>query len=202
MNRHILFILILTTLAGCASSPPRDSANICSMFEERRSWYKSAVKSERKWGVPVWVSMAFINQESGFTSRARPPRKKILWVIPGPRPSSAYGYAQVLDSTWREYKDDAGNWGASRADFRDPIDFTGSYNFNSYQRNGIARDDAYSLYLAYHEGNGGYARGTWRNKAWLIDTATTVQFKADTFRYQYEGCRKSLARPWFMRLLF
>lgn len=199
---HWLSLLILLVLTGCASSPPQNPDNICSMFDERRSWYKGAVKSERRWGVPVWVSLAIIYQESSFEARAKPPRTKILWVIPGPRPSSAFGYAQVLDETWNDYKEAAGNWGARRSDFRDAVDFIGWYNYNSYRRNGIGRDDAYNLYLAYHEGNGGYARGTYRDKAWLMDAARSVQGRADNFRNQYEGCRKHLARPWFLRIFF
>jgi hypothetical protein len=187
-------------LAGCASTPPDNTGDICSMFDDRRSWYKAAVKSEKRWGVPVYVSMAFINQESGFQGRAKPPRKWYLGFIPGPRPSSAFGYAQVLDETWDEFKEDAGSWGASRSDFDDAIDFIGWYNYNSYRRNGIPPDDAYSLYLAYHEGNGGYSRRTYANKPWLLDVSRNVQSRADTFRYQYEGCSKRLGRPWFIRI--
>src|SRR5690606_16932254 len=98
-----------------------------------------------------------------------------LGVIPWKRPSSAFGYAQALDSTWDLYRRDANNFLASRADFDDAMDFVGWYNHTSYQRNRIARDDAYSLYLAYHEGHGGYARGTYRGKPWLLERARGVQ---------------------------
>jgi hypothetical protein len=187
-------------LSGCASSPPANNGNICSIFDERRGWYKASIKSERRWGVPVWVSLAIIEQESSFDARAKPPRKWYLGFIPGPRPSSAFGFAQVLDETWVEYKEAAGNWGAKRSRFKDAVDFIGWYNYNSFQRNGIARDDAYSLYLAYHEGNGGYSRQTYANKPWLLDVSRNVQSQADTFRNQYEGCRKRLSRPWFIRI--
>ena len=200
--KYPILLLALTTLASCASSPPSNTANICSMFEERRSWYRAATRAERRWDVPVYVSMAMIYQESSFRGRARPQRTRLLGFIPWRRPSSAFGYAQVLDTTWNEYRQDAGSWGARRSDFRDAIDFVGWYNHNSYRRNGISKDDAYSLYLAYHEGNGGYSRRTYADKPWLLDVARRVQARSDTFRYQYEGCRKDLGRNWFMRLFF
>jgi len=48
--------------------------------------------------------MAIIRQESSFQADAQPPRSRILWIIPGPRPSSAYGYSQALDGTWDWYR--------------------------------------------------------------------------------------------------
>ena len=33
--------------------------------------------------------------------------------------------------------------------------------------NGVALHDAYNQYLAYHEGKAGFARGSYRGKAWL-----------------------------------
>jgi len=33
-------------------------------FYEKRSWYKAAVKTEKRWGSPAYVTLAFIKQES------------------------------------------------------------------------------------------------------------------------------------------
>lgn len=200
--KQISLLLLLAMLASCVAAPPENPSNICSIFEERRSWYKAAVRAEKRWNVPVYVSMAFIDQESSFQGRAKPERTKLLGFIPWLRPSSAFGYAQALDGTWSEYKAEAGNWGARRSNFDDAVDFIGWYNHNSYRRNGISRDDAYSLYLAYHEGNGGYARRTYADKPWLLEVSRRVQADADAYRYQYEGCKKELGRNWFMRLFF
>jgi hypothetical protein len=197
-----LTLLLLMALTSCASAPPKNTTNICSMFEERRGWYKAAVKSEKRWKTPLTVSMAIIQQESSFEGRAKPERTKLLWVIPWKRPSSAFGYAQVLDETWTEYKAEAGNWGARRSNFADAIDFVGWYTNNSSRVNGIARDDAYNHYLAYHEGNGGFSRRTYNGKPWLIDVSRKVQANANLYASQYEGCEKALGRNWLMRLIF
>src|SRR5690606_1759094 len=180
---------------------PRETADLCNIFEDRRGWYKAAVAAEERWDVPVHVSMAFIQQESGVTARAKPPRQRILGLIPGPRPSTAYGYAQALDGTWDDYKRATGRGGARRTRFDDAVDFIGWYNHNSYRLSGIARDDAYSLYLAYHEGNTGFSRGTWSDKPWLIDISNRVQASAEIYRGQYQQCRDELGRNWFLRLL-
>jgi len=202
MTRHGALLLAAALLTGCVSSQPRNIANVCDMFEDRRSWYKAAERTEKRWGVPVPVTMAFINQESGFRARARPPRSRILWVIPGPRPSNAYGYAQALDSTWDEYKRVTGNGWASRADFADAVDFVGWYNANSYRRNNILQYDARNLYLAYHEGNTGFSRRTYADKPWLLEVADNVQRNADRYGVQYMQCEEDLGRSWLWRLFF
>ena len=101
--------LLASLLAACASLPPESVADICSIFEDRRGWYNAAKSAEQRWSIPVSVNMAFIYQESSFQPRAKPARNKLLWIFPGRRPSSAYGYAQALDETWLEYEQNSGN---------------------------------------------------------------------------------------------
>ena len=189
----------LLLLCACATSPPADVDNVCAIFSEKDGWYDDARDAQEEWGVPVGVLMAFVHQESRFTAKAKPPRKKIFGFIPGARPSDAYGYSQALKSTWKDYERSAGRYGADRDDFGDAIDFVGWYNHQSWRRNGIARDDAYRLYLAYHEGQGGYARGTYNDKPWLKQVARKVDDRAARYERQLSSCRESLEedRGWF-----
>jgi len=193
--------LLVSQLAACASSPPENVADICEIFEERRGWYNAAKSAEQRWGVPVSVNMAFIYQESSFQSRAKPARNKFLWIFPGRRPSSAYGYAQALDETWQEYEQKSGNSRASRRNFSDAIDFVGWYNANSSRISNISNNNAMHLYYAYHEGNGGYQRATYKDKQWLVDTAARVQANSSRFAGQLDGCRQDLNKNWFQRLI-
>ncbi|NKB31618.1 MAG: hypothetical protein GKR91_00775 [Pseudomonadales bacterium] len=199
--RSLLLVLTSSILAACVASQPNNITNVCSIFEDRRGWFRAAKSSEDRWGIPIEVNMAFIYQESSFKARAKPERTRVLWVLPGPRPSSAYGYAQALDSTWNEYQSTSGNGGASRADFDDAIDFVAWYNANSRRISNISTFDARNLYFAYHEGNGGYQRGTHRNKQWLIDAANRVQSNSERFASQLSSCRRDLEKNWFQRLL-
>jgi hypothetical protein len=198
--KQLLLLLLVPIFTACASSPPRSVADICEVFEDRRAWYRAAKDSERRWGVPIAVNMAIIYQESGFESRARPPRNRFLWIFPGRRPSSAFGFAQALDQTWDEYEKNSGNRRASRSNFSDAVDFVAWYNANSRRLSGISESDARNLYFAYHEGNGGYQRGSYREKQWLIDTASRVESNARRFSSQLERCERDLSKNWFQRL--
>jgi len=193
--------LIASLFVACASAPPTSVADICDIFEDRRSWYSAAKHAEQRWGIPISVNMAFIYQESSFRPRAKPARDRFLWVFPGRRPSSAYGYAQALDETWQEYEQNSGNRRASRANFSDAVDFVAWYNANSTRISDISNNDARHLYYAYHEGNGGYQRGTYRNKQWLVDAAARVQANSSRFALQLDSCRGELDKGWFQRLI-
>jgi hypothetical protein len=185
-------------MLGCATSPPGNVKDICAIFEEKSGWYDDAADARDEWGSPIPVMMAIMYQESRFVAKAKPPRNKIFGFIPGPRPSDAYGYSQAKKSTWKGYKNSAGNYGADRDDFADAIDFIGWYNYQSYKSNGISRKDSHRLYLAYHEGHGGYKRGSYRKKQWLMDVASKVQRRADTYQRQLNGCEEELKDDgWF-----
>ena len=196
---RLLAISYILLLIACAS-PPQNTGNICNLFDDKRNWFRAARQAEERWGVPIPVSMAFIQQESGFAGRARPARKKILGFIPGPRPSSAFGFAQAQDSTWDDYRKMSGNGIARRSNFADAVDFVAWYNHNSYRINNIAKDDAYNLYLAYHEGNTGFKRGSYQGKAWLIDVARKVQVNTIVYDLQFQQCERELGKNWVERL--
>lgn len=199
MNRFpllaVLFAALLTS--ACSSSPPRDTNNICAIFREKDDWYDDAADASEAWGSPIPVMMAIMHQESRFQSDARPPRRKLLGFIPWTRPSSAYGYPQAKDGTWKDYKREAGSFGADRDDFSDAIDFIGWYNFKSTKRSGISPHDTYGLYLAYHEGHGGYNRSTYRNKPWLMEVARKVESRAGSYSVQLSGCEEELKEGGF-----
>ncbi len=186
-----LFIVFL--LSGCVSPPPADVNNICNIFRQYPRWYADAKDVQQRWRVPVPVQMAIIHQESKFDAQAQPSRTKLLWIIPWARPSTAYGYTQALRSTWAHYKQTNGGLFSSRDDFGDGVDFIGWYANMAYQKAGIRPDDAYSLYLAYHEGVGGYERKTYLQKPWLINVAHKVKARANTYQAQLTACQKSIA---------
>ena len=196
--RWTFFAAIVFGLAGCATAPPEQVNNVCDIFREKTGWYEDAKQSRARWGVPVSISMAFMHQESRFVATAKPPRKKLWGVIPGPRPSDSYGYSQAKQSTWEWYQRSTGNYGADRDDFGDAVDFIGWYNDVTYRELGIDKQDAFKLYLAYHEGHGGYRRQTYRSKDWLVDVARKVDRQAKTYNSQLQDCSEELEpRGWF-----
>ena len=197
--KTILLLVLAVILTGCVSGPPKRLDNICNIFDEKDNWYKHARKAEKRWGTSIAVNMAIMHQESRFRRKAKPPRTRILWVIPGPRKSSAYGYSQAKSDTWDWYIRNSGNRGADRDKYKDAIDFIGWYNSVSYRKNGTKKNDAYHLYLAYHEGHGGFNRRTYNKKAWLKGVAKKVSSRAQTYQRQLKSCEKRLQSSgwWF-----
>ncbi len=197
MNKQLLLLLLLVQSA-CTALPPKNSDNICSTFREKGGWYDDVKNSFQKWGVPIPVQMAIMHQESHFVADAQPPRPWLLGLIPLPRESSAYGYAQAKDETWDNYKDKAGCWGADRDEFSDATDFIGWYCNISYNRLGISKLDTKNLYLAYHEGHGGYQRKSYLQKPGLVQIADKVARRAKLFESQLGECQHDLEnKGWF-----
>ena len=85
LNKKLLFILLFFLISAC-SSIPKNTADGCSIFSERYFWYKHVKKTEKKWGTPVHLQLAFIKMESDFDWLAKPPRHKLFKVIPYKRP--------------------------------------------------------------------------------------------------------------------
>ena len=191
------FLTAGALVLSCSYSPPENMANSCDIFEEKDDWYPAARDSYKKWGVPIQVQLAIIYQESRFVHDAKPPRRKLLWVIPWTRLSSAYGYGQIKDSTWEWYLESTGRHFADRDDFDDVVDFIGWYGNMSHRVLGISKSDAYSQYLAYHEGQGGFKRGSYKNKKWLIKVARQVDARARRYGAQLKRCEDSLDKGWW-----
>lgn len=191
MSKKLRALVLLGFVAACGSSnnsAPRNLDNACSILDQRPTFERAMKRSERRWGVPVHVQMATIYQESKFIGNARTPLRYALGVIPMGRQSSAYGYSQALDATWDEYRNDTGRRGAKRDDIDDATDFIGWYMTDTRDQLNISLSDARNQYLAYHEGRGGYSRGSYRAKAWLVQVAARVQSRANRYQQQLRGC--------------
>jgi len=194
--KKVLLLPLFLLLNACATSPPTKQGNICSIFQQKSGWYDDALDAQKKWGTPIYVMMAIMKQESAFNADAQPAMEHFLWIIPIGRPSSAYGYAQAQDPVWKEYQEQSGNSWSGRDDFGDAIDFIGWYTFKTQKINGVSKWDANKQYLNYHEGWGGYRRGTYKKKAWLVNVAKRVQTTAHTYNAQLKKCQGDLD-SWF-----
>jgi len=193
----LLFILLLM---GCSHHPPHHSLNVCKIFKEYPKWYWAAQESEKKWGVPINVQMAIIYTESGYHANAKPPRRKLLGFIPWFRPTSAKGYTQAVNGTWKKYLDVNGKYFGSRGSFSNATDFIGWYAHRAHKHLRINRANAYQVYLAYHEGMGGYARRTYLKKPGLVRLAKKVQRRSNSYRTQLWRCRKKLPNKSWWRM--
>ena len=196
-NILILLSLISIFIFACTSIQPKNTVDSCILFKEKKNWYKSTKKSYEKWNTPIALQLAIIYQESSFNQFAKPVRKKIIGIIPWKRPSSAFGYAQVVDPTWEWYKSKTGNSNASRANFQDITDFIGWYITQSNKIIGIPKNDAYNQYLAYHEGHEGWKKESYRSKKWLMNIAKKVESTANMYNNQLKQCENELNKKGF-----
>ncbi len=199
MFKRYFLILLSLFITSCAVYQPSNNNNICSIFQGETDWYEAAVESKNKWGTSIPAMMAIMHQESRYVAHAQPKREWFLWVIPLPRKSSAFGYAQAQDPVWYEYTK-SGHRFHSRDDFADAINFIGWYMNGSTRSLGIKKSDVYSQYLAYHEGRGGFKRKTYNKKAWLKKVASKVKRQSIRYSSQLKHCKPALDKSingWF-----
>ena len=195
MSRTLRAMVIVLLVASCggggggSKSAPKDLDNACGILAQRPHYSRAFRAAERKWGVPMHVQMATIYQESKFIGDARTPFQYKLGVIPTGRQSSAFGYSQALDGTWREYQQQEGGSRTRRDNIRDATDFMGWYMAQSRESLGISLHDARNQYLAYHEGRTGFKRGSYNSKSWLLRVANEVGQRALIYEAQLVNCR-------------
>ncbi len=191
--RSLLKLAVFLFAASCGGGrfdAPKNLDDACAIVAERPRYLTAMRQAERRWGIPVPVQMATIHQESKFIGDARTPHQYVLGVIPIGRQSSAYGYSQAIDDTWSDYQKATGKRGARRDRIADATDFMGWYMNGSSEALGISKSDAESQCLAYHEGRGGFSRGTHFSKPWLLSVAVKVGARADRYRSQLAACGK------------
>ena len=189
MIRNKLLLVIFLLISAC-SSIPKNTADGCSIFSERYLWYKHAKKVEQKWGTPIYIQLAIIKMESDFDWLAKPARKKIFKIIPFKRPSSSFGYSQAVIGTWEQYKKETGNKLATRARFKDSVDFIGWYTDKTESILKISKKDAFKQYLAYHEGWGNYKY--YKKNKKVISIAKKVEKQSNIYKSQLSKCKNSL----------
>ena len=189
-NLKLLNILLFFLILSSCSSIPKNTSDSCSIFNERYFWYKYTKKTEQKWGTPIYLQLAIIKMESDFDWLAKPERQKIFKVISYKRPSSSFGYSQAVKGTWDQYKKETNNKLATRARFRDSVDFIGWYTDKTEKLLKISKKDVYRQYLAYHEGWGNYKN--YKNNQKVIILAKKVTEQANEYRKQLSKCQKRL----------
>lgn len=199
----LLSLTFLIFLSGCSvvpgaslledRTPPTELNNACSILYQKPSWVDDLRKAKSKYGIKLSSVLAMMYQESKFIHDARPIKGSGKGLFSTPFASSALGYSQALEMTWAHYKRSAGVSGVSRDDFGDSAMFMGWYVTQSNQQLSIGKNDVYSQYLAYHEGQGGYSKKTYLKKPWLIDVAKKVKQRELMYAAQLNECDLSSA---------
>jgi len=92
-----------------------------------------------------------------------------------------------VEGTWNEYKNETNRKRAKRNNFSDSVDFVGWY-LSKAKSVKIKSYEVDKLYIAYHEGYGGYKRKTYRDKGWLVDVAKKVKYNSVRYERQLKNC--------------
>ena len=187
MNRNNLLILSLLILASCSAKIPSNQDDICDILDENPKWEQDLLEAQKRWDAEPSTVMAIIRQESSFNPDAAPERNKLLGFIPWKRASSARGYAQAVEGTWEEYRTETNRGRARRNKFSDSVDFIGWY-LSKAKSVRIKSYEVDKLYIAYHEGYGGYKRKSYRDKEWLVDVAKKVKYNSVRYERQLKSC--------------
>ena len=189
-NLNKIFLIIFLFIFTACSSIPNNTSNSCKIFDERYLWYKHSKKVEQKWGTPIHIQLAIIKMESDFDWLAKPPRQKLFKIIPFKRPSSSFGYSQAVKGTWEQYKNETGNKLATRARFKDSVDFIGWYTNKTKSILKISLNNPFDQYVAYHEGWGNYKN--YKKNPKVISLAKKVQTQSKKYKSQLLSCQNSL----------
>lgn len=208
----IAIISVVAIISGCSSTPKTqqqlDTAflkknskavktrntkvsnvdNACSILKENPDWLKAARRTSLVYGVPIHTQLAFVRHESNYVKKARPLNKNRKSIFDKKYASTAYGYAQVLDGTWDEFKTTFNNKRLKRTNFGHSVEFIGWYNKRHINTGIIHKDNVAHLYLAYHEGLGGYKKKTFLKKPWLVNYSRAVHATSDKYKHQINAC--------------
>ena len=174
------------------SSVPKYPQNACKIFGENYLWYKSTKKSSQKYGAPIHIILAFVNQESGFNRWAKPKRTKLFKIIPYKRPSSSFGYSQAVKKTWEMYKNETNKPLALRSRFKDSVMFIGWYMNKTKKINKVPLNDSYRQYLNYYLGWKSYSNEVYKTDKKAIIYAKNVEKQSKIYRSQLRECQENL----------
>jgi hypothetical protein len=64
----------------------------------------------------------------------------------------------------------------------------GWYMTKTRKLTGVSLSDAKNQYLAYHEGQVGYKKGSYKRKQWLVNKASNVQNRSLKYKRQLASC--------------
>ena len=161
--------------------------NACLILKQNPDWHRALYRTQLVYRISIPVQLAFVRHESSFNHKARPVNNKKKWFIFNSYKSTAYGFAQVLNGTWDEFQTTFKNKKLKRTNFGHSVEFIGWYN-RKHINSGLDGNNISHLYLAYHEGLGGYKKKTYINKPCLVDYSNSVQKTSIKYSNQISSC--------------
>ncbi len=160
----------LLVLSGCIAltvQAGQPAEQLCQALKQHDAWLDAAVATERRWGLPLHVSLAELNLIIG---------------------TEASAYIQPRDNDWEQYRLATEHWEAELNQIATALDFLGWHAQLAVQRNQLTLNDAGALYLAYQLGHGGYQRYLGAPDPRLTQDAQQVEQRAVQFQRALQSC--------------
>ena len=162
-------------------------ANVCAYYSKYPQRFKVQKQYEAANALSMTDVHTLLELESSVTPYAVPWKKqKRLGLTFLKAQSSAYGYAQVLNATWKDYEKSYPNLWLYRSSFYDSIHFVHWYH-NAFHAI-LKASTLYEFYLLYHDGPGRYQRGD----ALSLSLAKKAHARANIQRKNWQDCKKSV----------
>ena len=165
----------------------QEVADACLLLKQNRPWHEALRDTARNWGAPMGFQLAVIKQESSFdgerpAASRRPPmvrarRRRTRVIGQGLQPG-----ARIPRGRCTRRRPATGAPAATTS--ATSSDFIGWYFSTTGKRTGLGQFDYKGHYLAYHEGAGGYLKGTWTRPSagWSIPPPASPSRPAATKR--------------------
>ena len=137
-------VFAIFALSSCSENETKvdKSTGVCEIISQYSGWNKSLKKAQDNYNLSPAFAMAIIYQESKFDANA------------SSKYSSAYGYAQAINGTWKHFQKDV-KTNAKRNNFDDSVQFMGWYMSSLSKSLKLSMSDSTNLYIAY------MARSNW-----------------------------------------
>lgn len=179
-----MIIATIFATTSCSHENVKIDANMsaCEILQQYPSWKDSLKKAKDKYNLPPSFAMGIIYQESHFKADAKS------------KYSSAYGYAQAIDGTWKTFQQEVKS-NAKRNNFNDSVQFIGWYMAKLAKSAKLKITDSKNLYMAYMLGPTGFKRyknGTFKNKTKIKEDekiATKVKDYSNLYKSQLKKCK-------------
>ncbi len=151
LSKIVPVLALVLGLSACASAPSRIN-NVWQVFDQKNgffeNWRTEAQRAERKRGVPVPVAHGHAARDPASSTTPKPPRTMVLGFIPWKRVSSGLATRRRWTAPGRNTSARPATVWPSATILPTPSTSVGWYHTKTAERFGVAKDDAYSLYLA------------------------------------------------------
>ncbi|ASG68310.1 lipoprotein [Francisella halioticida] len=180
----IIFIIFFlnTTNLFAKTENTSNKKNICQILKHHPNWRNSLKRVNKKYNISPAFTLAVIHQESKFHANAKN------------RHSSAFGYAQALDGTWKIFQKTV-KPNAKRNDFNDSVEFVDWYMSQLTHNLHLKTSNSFNLYLAYLLGEGGYKNyinNSYQNSNSIQKKeaiAAKVRLKTQVYNLELKDCK-------------